>query len=314
MVKLVLSVLPATSPVPAITALAPRVTTLAAVIVRLAFSVSVPFTVKKTLPDIAEPIVRLLNVVEALPPITCDAPLKVTVPLPGVNVPPLFVQFVPAIVMLNELVANSPVVSVRLPFTCGLPANVTAALLAMVRLFRTVAVVGNSGPVVIGAVLVYCRSTVVPNVGVAERVPSPLMIVAPFPIVNPLDSVNVPVVSVSVPFTVGAPDAVTPLALLIVRLFRVITLDGIVIPVKLPPKTSEEEAVVFRFAGVPAMAGPFSVSVFAPIENAPLVRVSPLAMVTEPLRFTPFELLMITPPVPPNVAGNSGPVVCNADP
>ena len=45
-------------------------------------------------PNVVVPvrIVRLLNVVPAEPPSAWTAPLKVTVPVPGVNVAPLFVQ------------------------------------------------------------------------------------------------------------------------------------------------------------------------------------------------------------------------------
>ncbi len=52
------------------------------------------------------------------------------------------------------------------------------------------------------------------------------------------------------------------------------------------------------------------------VVNKPAVRVSLLvdAKLRAELRVTPLALLMITPPVPENVAGNSVPVVCNAVP
>src|SRR5258707_32936 len=119
-----------------------------------------------------------------------------------------------------------------------------------------------------------------------------------------------PLVSVSVPPTVGLLFSVSPLVLLTVRPLIAVTLLGRFTPDELPPKTSVEEEVVVRFAAVPAMAAPFSVSVFAPTANVPLVSVRPLVIATEPPRLTPLALLMMTPPLPPNVDGNSTPVVC----
>ena len=54
----------------------------------------------------------------------------------------------------------------------------------------------------------------------------------------------------------------------------------------------------------------------AVVVNKPTVKVSLLAVfkLRAELRVTPLALLMITPPVPENVAGNSAPVVCKAVP
>ena len=57
-----------------------------------------------------------------------------------------------------------------------------------------------------------------------------------------------------------------------------------------------------------------TVNVFAPVDNIPLVKYNVLAMLTLLERVTPNALLMITPPDPVQVAGNSGPVVCAALP
>ena len=127
-------------------------------------------------------------------------------------------------------------------------------------------------------------------------------------------TLKLPDVSVSVPANVHEPFSPTPLALFIVRLFKAATLDGMPTPAELPPNTRFDEEVVDKLAGVPAIAGPFRVSVLAPTANVPAVSVSPFVIVTDEPKLTPFELFMITPPVPPKVAGNSGPVVCSADP
>jgi hypothetical protein len=57
-----------------------------------------------------------------------------------------------------------------------------------------------------------------------------------------------------------------------------------------------------------------TVTVFAPVDNIPLVKYNVPAMLTLLERVTPKALLMITPPDPVHVAGNSGPVVCAALP
>ena len=70
-----------------------------------------------------------------------------------------------------------------------------------------------------------------------------------------------PVVNASVPETVALEFKATPLELLIVKLLRAVTLEGIATELELPPKTKLELDVVDRLAAVPAIAGPFNVRV-----------------------------------------------------
>src|SRR5688572_10559852 len=123
--------------------------------------------------------------------------------------------------------------------------------------------------------------------------------------------VSRPLVSVSVPLTVGLLFRVTPLALLIVRLFKAVTLLGILTPTALPPKTRLEAAVVARLAGVPAIAGPLSVRVLAPTANGPLASVNVPLIVAAPDRLTPASLLMARFAT---VAGRPLPVIWAAGP
>jgi hypothetical protein len=91
---------------------------------------------------------------------------------------------------------------------------------------------------------------------------------------------------VRIPAIMTFPDSVTPDELLIVRLLRFETLEGIEIPAAVPPYTRLDEDVVVRFVGVPAIAGPFKVSVFAATVRAPDERVSVPPTVTFPHRET----------------------------
>jgi hypothetical protein len=97
----------------------------------------------------------------------------------------------------------------------------------------------------------------------------------------------------TVPLIVSAAPKVTPALLLMVRLLSAVTLLGIVTPVELPPNTRLEADVVVKLAGVPAMAGPFSVSVFVPTANPPLVRVSVPPTVTAPPMLIPLARLIV---------------------
>jgi hypothetical protein len=101
---------------------------------------------------------------------------------------------------------------------------------------------------------------------------------------------------------------VTPLALLIVRFLRSVALEGIFIPAVDPPKTRPEEDVVVRFAGDPAIAGPFKVRVFAPTVKAPddNVRVPPTVilphivtglLIVRLFNDTPDRLAVPAPPI-----------------
>ncbi len=102
---------------------------------------------------------------------------------------------------------------------------------------------------------------------------------------------SLPLVKVSVPLMVGLLFNVTPLLLLIVRPLNAVTLLGTLTPRALPPKTRLEEDVVDKLAGVPAIVGPFSVSVFAPTANVPLVSVSVPVTVMEAVIDAPLASL-----------------------
>jgi len=64
-----------------------------------------------------------------------------------------------------------------------------------------------------------------------------------------------------VPATLKLAVNVTPDGLLMVRLFRFVTLEGIETPVDDPPNMRLEDEDVVRFDGVPAIVGPFRVRV-----------------------------------------------------
>ena len=68
--------------------------------------------------------VKLLKVVDDVPPIVCAVPLKVTVLALGVNVPPLFVQLPLTVNVLDpDMVRVAPELMVRLLQTA--PALIT---------------------------------------------------------------------------------------------------------------------------------------------------------------------------------------------
>ena len=76
-----------------------------------------------------------------------------------------------------------------------------------------------------------------------------------------------------VPLTAGELCKVTMLELVTERPLRAVTLVGIRTPADVPPKTRLDVAAVTKFEGVPAIVGPFNVSVFAPTVKVPVVRV-----------------------------------------
>ena len=82
-----------------------------------------------------------------------------------------------------------------------------------------------------------------------------------------------PSAGLNVPLTVRELCKVTILELVIERPFKAETLVGIKTPADVPPNTRLEDADVARFDGVPAIVGPFNVSVFAPTVKVPAVRV-----------------------------------------
>src|SRR6266567_2469607 len=114
--------------------------------------------------------------------------------------------------------------------------------------------------------------------------------VAPVPRVRfePFD--RAPLVRVSVPLTVTAPLRLIPLARLITRLFKVTAGRAVLAPA--PLKAMFAEAPPVRLPLVVEMA-PLSVSVLAPIESAPLARVSVALMVGLPFNVTPLALLTV---------------------
>jgi hypothetical protein len=66
---------------------------------------------------------------------------------------------------------------------------------------------------------------------------------------------------------------VTPFALFIIRLARFEALAGIKTPAEDPPKDKLEVAIAIKLLGVPAIAGPFKVSILGPTVKVPAVRV-----------------------------------------
>jgi hypothetical protein len=102
------------------------------------------------------------------------------------------------------------------------------------------------------------------------------------------DTDSIPLERVRVPATVKLDGSETPDGLLIVKLLSAVTLVGIAIPVKEPPNTRDEAAVVVRLDGFPEIAGPFNVSVLPATANDPdeIVRF-PLTMALPPRVFTP---------------------------
>ena len=95
-------------------------------------------------------------------------------------------------------------------------------------------------------------------------------------------------------------ERLTPFALFMVKLFNAATLDGIVIPVEVPPKTRFVVLSVVKLVGTPVMEGPLRVSVLPetlnvlPSESVP--EMAALEVSTAPLA----ELIVTSlPPVNP---------------
>ena len=88
---------------------------------------NIPFTIHLAVvivfvPEVEQ--VKLLKVVDDVPPIVCAVPMKFTVLALGVNVPPLFVQFPLTVKVFNpEMVRVAPELIVRLLQTA--PALIT---------------------------------------------------------------------------------------------------------------------------------------------------------------------------------------------
>ena len=122
---------------------------------------------------------------------------------------------------------------------------------------------------------------------------------------------NMPLVNVKIPFDakVILPFMVTPLVLLIVRFLRFEELEGINIPAADPPKTRPEEDVVVRFAGVPAIAGPFKVRVFAPTVKKPEESVRFPPTVTLPHNVTALLIVRLFNVTPGKLAVPEPPII-----
>jgi len=87
------------------------------------------------------------------------------------------------------------------------------------------------------------------------------------------------------------------LVLVIERPFKAVILVGIKTPAEAPPNTRLDEDDVVRFAGVPAIVGPFKVRVYAPTEKVPAVRVRvPFIDKSAPNVIFLFVMKLFSPP------------------
>ena len=132
---------------------------------------------------------------------------------------------------------------------------------------------------------------------VVAKVPLPT-VNSPFIVSVLAPTESVPLVSAKVPATViDEPIVTVALALLMVRLFRAATLEGIESEDAVPPKVRLVYVdVVCRLALVPAIVGPFKVSVrksVLPTKNNPEVRVRVPFTVAFASSITPPELLTV---------------------
>jgi hypothetical protein len=113
----------------------------------------------------------------------------------------------------------------------------------------------------------------------------PILPAAELVIVNKFveEVLRIPEVNVRDPEDSG-PVRETPFGLLIIKLYRLATLEGSVIPVEVPPNTIVDEAVVERLFGIPAIEGPLRVRVLAPTAKVPPLKVRVPATVADPPR------------------------------
>src|SRR6266567_1141948 len=266
--------------------------------------VSVPLTV--TAPLRLIPLARLITrlfKVTAGRAVLAPAPLKAMfAEAPPVRLP-LVVEMAPLSVSVLAPIESAPLARVSVALMVGLPFNVTPLALLTVRLFNAATLLGT-------VMLVELPPKERLEEEVVAKLPAVTAIAGPLSVKVWAPTVKVPLVRVSVPPRVKLLFKVTPLPLLTVRLLRAVTLLGMLMPAELPPNDRLEEEVVDKLAGVPAMAGPFSVRVLAPTENAPPVRVSVPLTVAALFRLTPLALLIVKFVT----VVNSGPVVCKALP
>ena len=137
-------------------------------------------------------LVRLLKVVAVVPPIVWPAPpLKVVVPAPGVNVPPLLVQLPVTLVFVPPV--KTPVASNRLPFTFSVAGPVKPPAVIVRSFVVTVTVLppaANVPPLLLTITLLKVWLAAVPLI---DWVPPPLKLT-----VLPV-GVNVPPLFVQLP-------------------------------------------------------------------------------------------------------------------
>ena len=141
---------------------------------------------------------------------------------------------------------NAPEVRVRVPPTVTFPHNVTALLI--VRLFNVTPgkFAAPAPPIII--------LEVAPPVRVPQFI-TPFSVKVFAPIDKPAPA------GLNIPLTVSELCKVTILVLVIESPLKATTLVGIKTPAVVPPKTRLDAAVVIKFAGVPAIVGPFRVRV-----------------------------------------------------
>ena len=147
---------------------------------------------------------------------------------------------------------------VRVPPTVTLPHIVTALL--TVRLFKVTPdkVAAPAPPIII--------LEVAPPVSVPQFI-TPFSVKVFAPIDKPAPA------GLNIPLTVSELCKVTKFVFVIERPFKATTLAGIRTPAVVPPKTRLDDAVVIKFAGVPAIVGPFKVSILGPTVKVPAVSV-----------------------------------------
>ena len=177
---------------------------------------------------------------------------------------------------------NTPEVRFNVPPTVTLPHMVTALL--RVRLFK----------VTPGKFAAPAPPIIILEVGPPERVPQfiiPLSVNVFAPIDKPAPA------GLNVPLIVGELCNPTILVLVIESPFNKIILEGIKTPAAVPPNARLDAAVVTRFAGVPAIVGPFNVSVFPPTANEPKVSVRvPLRVKSAPKIIFLLVMKLFNPP------------------
>jgi hypothetical protein len=224
----------------------------------------------------------LLNVCDGAVPLIADVnvPLNRTVPVPGINVPPLFVQFDPTLTVAAVPTSNVPVVNVIDPFSVSVV--VPPPTLSVCPDLST-------------AILLNVCAAAVPLIACAPVVLLNVTVFAP--------GVNVPPLFVQSPATEILPAAVTVTPELIRTLPNVIAAVGVTLTeavnVVVEPVRSN---VPLKLATLPlnAMAAaPLEVNVELPpfCVNVPLNVIDPVeTVIAQPLFCTTDEPAEVVPP------------------